>query len=84
MRFNNFTEAFASTFSWILLFLVMITPPFVYIFTSMNFNNLHYSTYQDKIGALYEELNLSEFMKSLFHFFFVVRRLILVLTIVFA
>lgn len=61
-----------------------ITPIFLFIFTLKKFNLIGTDTYESRIGSMYEDLNIQGFLTALFHFFFVFRRLFLVLTLIFS
>ena len=63
--------------------MVLIAPFFILTFTIRKKKVLHKDQYKDMIGSLFEEVNLASRMTSLYSFFFVFRRLVLVATLVF-
>jgi hypothetical protein len=81
---SDFTDNFAAIFTIILINIVIMVPPIVLAITIIKFKYLRKKYYRDKIGALYEEIDVSTKWKALYHFFFVMRRIILAVFIIFS
>jgi hypothetical protein len=64
--------------------LALTAPFFLFFFIMIKFKLLRTHKYEERVGAMYEGLNIERRMSALFHFFFVFRRLFLVLTLIFS
>jgi hypothetical protein len=68
----------------IVIVLTYTAPFFLFIFIMTRFKLLKTTKYEESVGAMYEGLDLKRRISALFHFFFISRRLFLVLTLIFS
>jgi hypothetical protein len=67
----------------IIIGLCLTAPIFLFTFTINKLKLIEKVEYKDKIASLYEEFNLNSLITALFNWFFIMRRLLLVATLIY-
>ena len=83
MKFNLGTDGFNAVYSLILLSFLVIYPIFTYYLTSINKFKLEQNHISTKFSTLYEDLKIKSYWARNYYVFFMLRRMILSLTLVF-